>query len=153
MLAIEGVPHLSERSEATWPELDGRMLERGKGPRVPPMAVFDIGENGLRLFQSAVGNEPTRRLRDPCAQEQIESPRKAPVKKAARQPKSGARTVGSRRTTELAAPMAAPIQKLPLMTRVGPSAIAGRDELLDGRGNRRVFAADAGPGQEAMAIR
>src|SRR5512147_628342 len=76
MLAIERVPHLGERRRAAWVELDRGMLERGKGPRAAPMAVFDIGENGLRLFQSAVGNEPPRRLWNPCSQEQDKEPKK-----------------------------------------------------------------------------
>ena len=56
----------------------------------------------------------------------ITSPSAAPMKKAIRQPVSGAKCAGSRRTTEPAAPIAAPIQKLPLMTRsVQPRTRAG----------------------------
>ena len=41
----------------------------------------------------------------------------APIRKASRQPISGSITAGSSSTSEPSAPIAAPIQKLPLMTR------------------------------------
>ena len=51
---------------------------------------------------------------------------KAPMRNASRQPSSGSMTAGSSRTMEPAAPIAAPIQKLPLITRsVNPRTRAG----------------------------
>jgi hypothetical protein len=54
------------------------------------------------------------------------SARAAPIRKAARQPISGSNTEGSSSTREPAAPIAAPIQKLPLISRsVRPRYRAG----------------------------
>ena len=64
-----------------------------------------------------------------------------------RQPRSAPRTSGSSTTREPAAPNAAPIQKLPLMTS-GPAAHPRGDELLDRRVDRGVLAANAGAGEE-----
>ena len=47
------------------------------------------------------------------------------------------------------APIAAPIQKLPLINEIGPAAIARRHQFLDRRIDRGVFAADSGAGQKA----
>jgi hypothetical protein len=59
------------------------------------------------------------------------SPSTAPMKKAMRQPMSGPKFCGSRSTTEPAAPIAAPTQKLPLMTRsVQPRTRAGMSSWI-----------------------
>ena len=53
------------------------------------------------------------------------------MKKAMRQPVSGPKLAGSSSTTEPAAPIAAPIQKLPLMTRsVQPRTRAGTSSWM-----------------------
>ena len=58
-------------------------------------------------------------------------PSSAPIKKADRQPKSGGINAGSSSTREAAAPIAAPIQKLPLMTRsVHPRYLAGMNSWM-----------------------
>ena len=56
----------------------------------------------------------------------ITSAKVAPIRKASRQPISGSITCGSSSTSEPSAPIAAPTQKLPLMTRsVQPRTRAG----------------------------
>ena len=58
-------------------------------------------------------------------------------------------TVGLSSTMRRPAPIAAPIQKVPLIARSTRAAHARRDQLVDRRVDRRVFAADAEAGEEA----
>ena len=61
----------------------------------------------------------------------ITRPSTEPMKKATRQPMSGLKRAGSRSTIEAAAPIAAPTQKLPLMTRsVQPRYRAGTSSWM-----------------------
>ena len=61
----------------------------------------------------------------------MKSPSTEPIKKAARQPRSGGRSAGLSSTIEPPAPSAAPIQKLPLITRsVQPRYRAGTNSWM-----------------------
>ena len=111
---------------------------------------FSISRNdALGLVGAAMRHQPARAFRNPEPHEEDDSPSAAPIRKASRQPNSGSMNAGSSSTIEPAAPIAAPIQKLPLMHEVGPAAHARRDQFLDGGIDRGIFAADAGAGEKA----
>lgn len=67
--------------------------------------------------------------------------------KASRQPSHGEITLGSSTSSEPPAPSAAPIQNA-VDREIGPAAAARRDQFVDRRIDRRVFAADARAGGE-----
>ena len=80
-------------------------------------SLLDSRDDGLGLVEATMGHQPARTFREPQAdQEDHEAKRRADEERG-RQPRSPPRTAGSSSTIEPSAPIAAPTQKLPLMTR------------------------------------
>ena len=124
-------------------------LDSSTGPRTPPLAfgeLLDFGDGGLGLLFPAVHEKPARALGEVLPHEEDDEAQGRADEEGDPPRVADGEVVDHEDEKEGGDERAAPVR--PVHGDVHTASVLGRDELVDGRVDGRVFAADAHAGDE-----
>ena len=147
--AEQRVGDLAERREAARGEPDARQLSHRPSDVRAPGTLASIratiaSASSTRPWVISQRGDSGSHIR----MKKMMSPSTAPMKKAMRQPISGAKQCGIEQHDRARGADCGADPEAAVDDEIGPAAIARRHQLLDGRIDGGVFAADPGAGQE-----
>ena len=148
-VGLEGGKHLGERRVAALAQPRLRERAFGEGVALGAEARLDPGDQGLGLLVPAVGHQPARALGDPGAQKEDHEPEEGAEPEGDAPARIRSEQGGIEHDERGAGPEHRAEPEAAVDDEIGPAPGPGRDQLLDGRVDRRVLAADARAGEEA----